>query len=74
MYYFLSSNTIWVYLWHIPIVEYFKLTDDKLEWYVKYAIVVCISFLITFLQVYIIKWIVRQNPCKLKFLKVIFTG
>lgn len=71
---FLSSNTIWVYLWHIPIVEYFKLTDDKLEWYVKYAIVVCISFLITFLQVYIIKWIVRQNPCKLKFLKVIFTG
>nr|BBM62789.1 predicted acyltransferase [Escherichia albertii] len=71
---FLSSNTIWVYLWHIPIVEFFKLTDSKLEWYMKYIFVVFISFLITFLQVNIIKWIVRRNPRKLKFLKVIFTG
>lgn len=67
---FISSNTIWIYLWHIPIVEYFNRNDSGLNFLIKYAVAFFIPVLIVFVQVHLVKKIIIRNE-KMKFLNVL---
>ncbi|EOA8739660.1 acyltransferase, partial [Klebsiella pneumoniae] len=64
-----SSNTIWIYLWHIPVVEYFKKTSGNDNFAIKYIIALIISIAIAYLQISIIK-----KTTKNKLIRNIFTG
>lgn len=66
---FISSNTIWIYLWHIPVVEYFKKTNSIDNFAIKYLMALIISITITYLQASIIK-----TTTKNKLIRNIFTG
>lgn len=66
---FISSNTIWIYLWHIPVVEYFKKTSGNDNFAIKYIIALIISIAIAYLQISIIK-----KTTKNKLIRNIFTG
>lgn len=66
---FISSNTIWIYLWHIPIVECFKITHIIDNFAIKYLITLALSISITYLQTSLIK-----KTTKRKLIRNIFTG
>lgn len=66
---FISSNTIWIYLWHIPIVEYFNRNDSEVNFVLKYAVAFFIPALIVSVQVYLVKKAIIRNE-KMKFLNV----
>lgn len=68
---FYSSNTIWIYLWHIPLVEYFKNVNPDVHYLVKYGVVVFISAIITYIQISIVKLAMLVNPNRYKYLKVL---
>lgn len=65
---FMSSNTIWIYLWHIPVVEYFRRYDVPFNFVLKYFIAVFFSVVVTLIQVYLIK------KTKSNSLNKLFTG
>lgn len=71
---FVSSNTIWIYLWHIPVVEYFHRVYPSVNFIYKYIPAVIIPLLIVTIQVRIVRKIVSTNSGRYGFLKVIFTG
>jgi fucose 4-O-acetylase-like acetyltransferase len=68
---FIASNSIWIYLWHIPLIKsihtYFLL---------KYLIVYVVAVAITYAQISLINhWLARINNVSLKKnIKVLFTG
>jgi len=47
---FIAQNTIWIYLWHIPLIEIINL-----EFYIKYPIVFALASCIAFVQIYLVK-------------------
>lgn len=47
---FIAQNTIWIYLWHIPLIEIINL-----EFYIKYPIVFALASCIAFMQIYLVK-------------------
>ncbi|HGV3507582.1 TPA: acyltransferase, partial [Klebsiella michiganensis] len=65
---FISSNTIWIYLWHIPIVEYFHRYNVDVNFIFKYAIAVVLPVAITLIQVF---WVKKTGSATLN---KIFTG
>lgn len=65
---FISSNTIWIYLWHIPVVEYFNGYDISYSFVFKYIIALMIPVFIVFVQVHFVR---RTNNIVLSKL---FTG
>lgn len=67
---FISSNTIWIYLWHIPVVEYFYRCNPSVNCIIKYTITISFAILISYFQVTIIKKHFNDN----KLIKTIFTG
>lgn len=69
---FISSNTIWIYLWHIPVVEYFKASNMNWNFAIKYIIAVVISTSITYIQVSLVKKITKGNNKKM--INIVFTG
>lgn len=71
---FISSNTIWIYLWHIPIVEFFIRGNVGYSFFYKYIFAVSVSVSIAMTQVAIVNKLVKLNPNRLGFLKSIFTG
>lgn len=72
---FVSSNSIWIYLWHIPVVEYFANTEVEYNFILKYLLACFLSMAIMYLQVWIISRLrSRMSPPVYKNLKDIFTG
>lgn len=69
---FIGSHTIWIYLWHIPILE---LVDDIGLPLFRFILVYILSVLITYLQVWIIKskLCIKDNALK-KNIEAIFIG
>ncbi|HBU9204778.1 TPA: acyltransferase family protein [Klebsiella pneumoniae] len=66
----ISSNTIWIYLWHIPVVEYFYRYNNETNFFLKYLVVFFISTSIALTQ----RFLVMHFFPKSKLMKVIFTG
>lgn len=72
---FVSSNSIWIYLWHIPVVEYFANSDAGYNFIFKYLAACFLSMAIMYLQVGIISRLrSRMSPPVYKNIKDIFTG
>lgn len=68
---FMAQNSIWIYLWHIPIVKYFNA-----HFLIKYMIVISLSTMFAFIQVYLVKKIIRElsNESWKKNIKILLTG
>lgn len=69
---FIAQNSIWIYLWHIPMVEMVHF-----EYIVKYAMVFLLAISVTFVQVTFLKKYILpgvQNVATKKYLLTIFTG
>lgn len=69
---FLSSNTIWIYLWHIPFVEYFKREQPDVSYIIKYLITIFIAITIASIQIHLVKKLTKNDRTNL--LRAIFTG
>jgi hypothetical protein len=69
---FVAENSIWIYLWHIPLL---KLIDAN--FFVKYIFVLSIAVVIASLQVWVVKNIVLihiSHEQRRKNIKMILTG
>lgn len=66
----MSSNTIWIYLWHIPVVEYFYRYNPSVNFIIKYVFAVTIATILALTQ----KKIISKFFSKYRIMKVIFTG
>lgn len=69
---FVSSNTIWIYLWHIPIVEYFKRYNTDINFIVKYIVAFGLAIVLSNIQYRLIMRIVKNN--RKSFWASVFTG
>jgi hypothetical protein len=66
---FIGSNTIWIYFYHIPLVQVFEMID--VHWIIKYLAVFSIAFVFTLLQVSLVEHLLHYNNryVFLKYLK-----
>ena len=55
---FVSSHTMWIYLWHIFILD---ILSKELGWGIRFILVSAISLLITYIQSNVIKKIGFKN-------------
>lgn len=70
---FIGSHTFWIYLWHIPIVDYLA---KHYNYPTTFAIVCLSSITITYLQVVIVELVCNHisRPALRKNLQMIFIG
>ena len=69
---YIAQNSIWVYLWHIPLIQAIKLPS-----YQEYPIVFLVAGIITFLQVELVKRHILPrivNESLKKNLRILLTG
>ncbi len=69
---FIAGNSIWIYLWHIPLL---KLVHTGFA--IKYAIVFVVATLATFIQVWLVENVLVKNikhDLSKKNLKILLTG
>jgi len=77
---FFARNTLWIYLWHIPIIGIFEshvLKDLHLHFLIKYFSIYIIAVTITFIQVWFVQSFVLPKINNIhikKNIKTIFTG
>jgi peptidoglycan/LPS O-acetylase OafA/YrhL len=68
---FIARNSIWVYLWHIPVIK-----TVNTHYLVKYLIAFSVAVIITYVQVKLVGYgltHVKSDACR-KNIKMIFTG
>ena len=73
---FIGSSTLWIYLWHIPIVLFLHFAEFNYI-FIKYILVICLSICITFIQQKFLYFLLTKNKLlksREKLLKIIFTG
>lgn len=69
---FLAQNSMWIYLWHIPLITIFPF-----PFYVKYPCVLALASLMVFIQVSFVRHILLpniSNASTKKNLSLLFTG
>ena len=69
---FIASNSIWVYLWHIPFLKLLYA-----DFIIKYAVVFMLATLSAFIQVWLVKNILVKNvphEQSKKNIKILLTG
>lgn len=73
---FIASNTIWIYLWHIPFVEFFHRANVEINFGIKYVIALVVPIIVVMIQVKMVNVISeRVNlPSLSKNIKIMFTG
>jgi len=73
---FIAQNSMWIYLWHIPIVEFFE-DDSTFNFSIEYFVTYSGATLITFFQAFVVKNMllpaIKQESLK-KNLAVLLTG
>ena len=66
---FVSSSSLWIYLWHILILYVVKsFIENDAYWYIQYFLIIIGSCIVTYVQNRIIKLLVKKKG--LSFLKV----
>ena len=68
---FIGSNTIWIYLYHIPLIQITTFLNVKI-WYLQFLIVYLLAIMITYIQVSIVKMI--ENKYKKTSILSYFKG
>jgi fucose 4-O-acetylase-like acetyltransferase len=73
---FISSNTIWIYFLHIPVVEFFRISHVLDEYYIKWVLAFLIPCLLYTLQYKLIALLAIKikNKSTAQILKRTFTG
>ena len=71
---YIGSDTIWIYFWHIPFVEFFTYTNSDMHYMAKFAIAMSAAFLIVFLQEQLIRNLNTTNGRIQKWLNILFIG
>lgn len=69
---FISSNSIWIYLWHIPLVKVIHY-----DYWIKYFLVFSIAAIVCCVQIYLVDVFIRKfivNQRLARNIKIIFTG
>ena len=69
---FVGQNSMWIFLWHIPLIEMIHL-----PFYFKYPLIFVLASLATFIQVRFVRWMLVSkigNPSIRKNLRLLFTG
>lgn len=73
---FISSNSMWLYLLHIPVVEYLNRTNIITNFFLRWIIAITIPLVLFFIQ----RWIIQQvtarikNPRVSRYIWQAFTG
>ena len=62
---FISTHTMWIYLWHILYIILINCLCNQLNWIIKYIIIVIVSIITTYIQTKIIKHIKNDNIKKI---------
>ncbi len=57
---FIGQNTIWIYLWHIPLIGVAGMLTDS--WIVKFSILTIVSTTICFVQIRLLDMYVNRYP------------
>lgn len=69
---FIAQNSIWIYLWHIPLVKALNL-DYSTKYFVVYTVAICVTFTqVWFVNKYLIP--AFSNERARKNLKMVLTG
>ena len=55
---FISSHSLWIYLWHILFVT---ISPSDLEWWLRFAGVLLSSLVITFAQTQLVNWLEAKH-------------
>lgn len=71
---FISSNSLWLYLWHIFVIKIQRSLIPGINWFCQYVIIVFISLGITYIQMLVIKRLQSIIPKKYSKYLVIFKG
>lgn len=58
---FISSHTMWIYLWHIMYIYFLGMTDNNINWIYKYIIVVAGAIITTYIQSKVANKVFRKN-------------
>lgn len=58
---FLSSHTMWIYLWHILYLYIINLKYESLHWLIKFIVITILAMGTTYIQSKIIKKIKIKN-------------
>jgi len=70
---FVGSHTFWIYLWHIPIVDYMtNYCDSITTFFTVYSMTILIVYIQTILIKKMCNWI--DSPVVYKNIKMIFLG
>lgn len=66
---FIGRNTIWIYLWHIPLIQLTGLLG--LSWWLRYIVVYLLAVVVCYVQVSVVERIrlKHENMSFLKYLK-----
>lgn len=59
---FIGQNTIWIYLWHIPFVMFFKGIIDN--WFIRYVVIYGCSLAVFKLQTLLVRRVAQPNVKK----------
>lgn len=65
---FVSSHTMWIYLWHILILSIINSIFPKMYWWLKFIIILLISVSVTYIQSNIVNKLKIKNKFILKIL------
>lgn len=71
---FFGSSTMWIYLWHIPVVYYFSSHFTNIYFLIKYIIVIITASIFTLIQQNIFTFILKRlkSESSKKFIKSVF--
>lgn len=68
---FISSNSLWMYLWHIFVIKIQRTILTEINWVLQWVLIVCVSIAITYVQMLVIKRLEGVLPPRYsKFLKI----
>lgn len=71
---FIAQNTIWIYLWHIPIVNITMKYLADAGWFTRFIVVYGLALFIFYLQSRLIDYIDKRGGDKNGFIKRYFKG
>lgn len=57
---FCGRHTLWIYLWHIPLVSLTRPLGD--HWLPRLVLVWCVSLALYAVQISLVKWVERRHP------------
>lgn len=57
---FVGASTMWIYLWHIPIVMQFNTYSPHVHWALRFLIIMLGAAVLTFLQQQLVDFLIRK--------------